>query len=202
MDLGKTLLQSGAKIEEVLEWQIRVQTADDVKFRDGFRVSGSGGLESLFQRHRVGARSVFLPAERAEPAGGYANIRWIDVPVDVEISYVAMHALANLIRHPAEAENVAGPVKDESIVAIESLACHHLVVNSAKTRVIRLKRVSLAQTRHYLDDIPGSAEKGQSCVVSFRVKALNDMPPSKLVEILSAAYFLGAAQCGGATMGR
>ena len=74
MDLRKALLEAGNQVEKILERQIGMQSADDVKLRDCLGVAGSGGLKSLFQRHGVGARGVLLAPESAQPAGGHANI--------------------------------------------------------------------------------------------------------------------------------
>ena len=65
MYLRKTLLQSGAKIEKILERKVGMESADDVKFRDSLAVSGGGGFKGLLQGHGVCARRVFLAAEGA-----------------------------------------------------------------------------------------------------------------------------------------
>jgi len=43
----KALLESGAEIEEILKWQIGMQSANDVELRHRLAVSGSRSLESL-----------------------------------------------------------------------------------------------------------------------------------------------------------
>jgi len=115
MNLRKALFQAGAEIEEILKRQVRMQSADDVEFGDGLAVSGGGGFERLVERHGVGAGSVFLAAESAEAAGRDADIGGIDVAIDVEIRLAAMHALADVVGHPAHGEDVSGAVESEGI---------------------------------------------------------------------------------------
>ncbi len=124
-----------------------MQSADDVKFGDGLGVTGSRGLEGLFERHGVGAGRVFLAAEGAQAAGGHADIRRIDMAVDVEISLVAVHALAHEVGHPAHGENVAGAVEGEGVVGAEALAGHDFSVDRRQARIVGLKSVVLEAVR-------------------------------------------------------
>src|SRR6266853_1806398 len=94
MYLWKALLQSRAEVEKILKGQIRMQSPDNVKLSDRFGVPRSRGLKSVLERHGVGAGRIFLAAECAESASGNAHVRRVDVPVDVEISPVAVHAFA------------------------------------------------------------------------------------------------------------
>src|SRR5579859_5714110 len=116
MHLRKALLQSGAEIEKILERQVGMESANDVEFRDRFGIAGGRSFESLFERHGVGAGRVLLAAKGAQSAGGDANVRGIDVAVDVEISLVAVHALADQVGHPPHGENVAGAVERKGVV--------------------------------------------------------------------------------------
>ncbi len=65
MHLRKALLQAGTEIEEVLKRQVRMQSTDDVEFGDCLGVAGRGGFERFFERHGVGAGSVFFAAKGA-----------------------------------------------------------------------------------------------------------------------------------------
>ena len=116
-----------------------MQPADDVKLGHRFGVAGSRGLEGLFERHRVGAGSVFLAAEGAQAAGRHANVGRIDMAIDVEVRLVAVHALADLIRQPADGEDVAGAVERESVVVGQAFAGQHLVVNGLEAGVVGLE---------------------------------------------------------------
>ena len=136
-----------------------MQAADNVKFRDRFGVTGSGGLKSLVESHGVSARCIFLAPEGAEAAGCDANIRRIDVAIDVEISFIAVHAFAHGVGQPAHGENVAGPVEGESVVGIEALAGKNFLVNRRQARVIRLESMGQARGRHHPDDNAGRWRK-------------------------------------------
>ncbi len=111
MHLRKTLFQPGNEIEKVLERQIGMQSADDVKLRDRFGVAGSCSLESFLESHGVSARRFFFSAESAQTASGHTNIGRIDVAIDVEIGRIAMHSLAHGISQPSHSEDVAAAVK-------------------------------------------------------------------------------------------
>ena len=84
-----------------------MQAADDVELGDCFRVAGRGGLPRFFERHGVAGRIALLASERAELAGGHAHVGGIDVPVDVEVGHVAVHALANMIGQPSYSQHIA-----------------------------------------------------------------------------------------------
>ena len=71
---GKRCFKPEHKIEKVLKRQVRMQSADDVELGDRLAIAGSGGLESLFERHGVGAGRVLLAAKGAQAAGRDADI--------------------------------------------------------------------------------------------------------------------------------
>src|SRR5271168_4183929 len=129
-----------------------MQSSDDVKLSDRLTVSRSCGLESLLERHGIGAGRIFLAAEGAEAAGRYTDVGGVDVAIHVEIRLVAMHALADVVSHPAHGENVAGAVEGEGVVRVEALAVHDFAVDRLQARVVGLKRV---KRRHLPDDIAG-----------------------------------------------
>src|SRR5690348_11597078 len=141
MYLRKSLLQAGAQVEKVLEWQVRMQPADDVKFSNRFGISRSCSLEGLLQRHRIGTRRIFLASESAQAARCYADIRRIDMAVDVEIRLVAMHPLTHEIGHPAHGEDIARPVKRKRISGIKTHARENFFMDRLQPRIVRLKPV-------------------------------------------------------------
>ncbi len=159
MHLRKTLLQAGAQIEKILEGQIGMQAADDVKLGDGLGVSRGGSFKSLIERHSVGAGRVSLAAEGAQAAGRYANVGGVDVAIDVEIRLIAMHALTDVIGHPAHSENVAGAVEGKGVRRVEPLTCDHSGVDGLKARVVGPKWMIFARRRHRLHDIAGKHQK-------------------------------------------
>lgn len=80
------------------------------------------------------------------------------MPIDVEICLVAMHALADVIGHPAHSENIAGAVEGEGVCRVQSLTGQHLGVNRLQAGVVRLKSV---RSCHPFDDIAGAYVKSQ-----------------------------------------
>src|SRR5271170_51375 len=102
MNLGEALLQSGDEVEKILEWQVGVQSAHDVKFSDRFAVAGGRGFESFFERHGVGAGRVFFSAKGTQAASRDTYVGWVNVAIDVEIGTIAMHPLAHQICHPTD----------------------------------------------------------------------------------------------------
>src|SRR5579864_953108 len=153
MYLRKALLQPRAKIEEILERQVGMQSAHNVEFRHSFGVTRSRCLVSLFQRHRIRARSILLPAKRAQSARRHANVRRIDMPVDVEISLVAVHPFAHRVRHPTDGKDVSGPIKSQRIIGVQALAGNNLGVDWLNAPIVSLKRMVWERGRHSIYDI-------------------------------------------------
>ena len=122
---GKRCFRPEIKSRKYWNGRSGCKSADDVELGDRFAVSGSRGFESFFERHGVRAGRVFLAAKGAEPASRNANICGINVAIDVEVRLVAMHALAHVIRQPADRENVAGAIKRKRVVGSETLASHN-----------------------------------------------------------------------------
>jgi hypothetical protein len=61
--LGKALLKAGYQVEEILEWKIRMQAADDVKLRHRLGVAGGCGLPRFFEGHGIGPFATFSAAK-------------------------------------------------------------------------------------------------------------------------------------------
>ena len=129
MNLRKALLEAGDEIEKILEGQIGMQSADDVKFRDSFVVAGGRGFEGLFKSHRVRAGRIFLSSKGTQAARGHADIGRIQMAIDVEVSAIAMHALADVIGHPANRENISGAIEGERVLGIQAFARNNLVMD-------------------------------------------------------------------------
>src|SRR5579864_550339 len=116
-----------------------MQAAHDVKLSNRFAVAGSSGFKRLFERHCVGAGAVFPAAKCAQTACGDADIGGIYVAIDVEISLIAMHALAHVVGQPADSEDVPGSVERERVIRTEALTSKHLIVNRRESLVIGLE---------------------------------------------------------------
>ena len=120
--LRKALLQAAQHLAVPIESQLRMQAAHDVKFGDGFAVALAGLVPDLFERHRVRLGIALLLAERAQLATGHADIGGIDVAVDVEVSLVAVQALADLVRQPADAQQIRSAVNRQAVLVGQPLA--------------------------------------------------------------------------------
>ena len=84
------LFQTANQREVVLERQVRMQAADDVKFRGAFGDAVTGTLIDFFERKVVGAGCIGRTAKGAEFAVRDADVGGVDVAIDVEIGDVAV----------------------------------------------------------------------------------------------------------------
>ena len=116
-----------------------MQASHDVEFCDGFAVPGSRCLKGLFESHGVGARRVLFSPESAQAASSDAYIRRIDMAIHVEIGFIAVHALADMVRQPADRQNIAGSIQSQSVVSIEAFASQDLLVDRHKAGIISLE---------------------------------------------------------------
>ncbi len=138
-----------------------MQASDDVKLGDRLIVSRGRRFERLLKRHCVGPRRIFLAAEGAEAARRDAHIRGINMAINVEVGLVAMHALADVVSHPAHSEYIAGAVERKRVGGIKAVAGHQFGMNRLQPGVVSLKRVVLARDKHPFDDIAGARRKSQ-----------------------------------------
>src|SRR6267142_2397078 len=118
-----------------------MQAADNVELGDSFRVAGCGCLPSFFQCHGVGAGLIFLTAKCAEATGGHADIRGIDMPIDVEIADVAVLLFANMVCEPADGQEVARAKQGKTVVKVQTLASHNFGSDRLEGAVVRLERM-------------------------------------------------------------
>src|SRR3984893_10981627 len=103
-----------------------MQAADDVKFRRAFCNALRCALVDLIQRERVSAGCVRRASESAKAAMRYANIRGVNVPVDVVIADISVLLLADVIPKPAERKQIVRLVKRDAVFRIEALAGENL----------------------------------------------------------------------------
>ena len=116
-----------------------MQASHDVEFCDGFAVPGSGCFKGFFERHCVGTRRVLFSSEGAEAAGSDTYIRRIDMAIQVEIGFIAVQALADLVRQPADRQNIARTIQGQSVVSIEAFASQHLLMDWHKAGIVGLE---------------------------------------------------------------
>src|SRR5271168_1657928 len=128
-----------------------------MEFGDRLGISGRGGFEGFLERHGVSARSVLLAAKGAQTASRDADIGRINMPVDVEIRFVAVHALAHMVGHPAHGENIAGAVECKGICRVETITGQDFGLDRLKARVVRLESVrgKSVWRRHSLNHTAG-----------------------------------------------
>src|SRR5580704_360960 len=99
-----------------------MQAADDVKFRRAFRHAFRRALVNFIERECVSAGRVRRASESAEAAMRYANIRGVNVAVDVVIADISVLLLADVIAKPAERKQIVRFVKRDAVFRIETLA--------------------------------------------------------------------------------
>ena len=66
----------------------------------------------------------------------------------VEVGFVTMHALAYMVRKPANRKDVRAAIESQGIIRAEPFPCQHLIADHAEAWIIRLKCVR----RHHLND--------------------------------------------------
>src|SRR5487761_620370 len=106
MDLREALLEAANHVEIERKRQIGMQAAHDVKFRRAFGDALPGALPDFLERVGVRARGIVVAPKSAEFAMRAADIRRIDVPVDVVVADVAVTLRATVFREPADSQQV------------------------------------------------------------------------------------------------
>jgi len=100
------LLQPADHFQKIFERQVRVQAADDVKLQRPFAHALFRARINFIQCKIVSARRIRIAAKRAQFAVRHANIRRIDMPVDIVVCDVAVLFLAHVIRQPAHGKQI------------------------------------------------------------------------------------------------
>ena len=102
VELGVGFVQQADDVEVVVVFALVVQAADDVHFGaavfDGFAAAG----EDLLVVHQVTLRVAQVGAEGAEHAAVDADVRGVEVRVDVVVGGVAVLALADEVGELAD----------------------------------------------------------------------------------------------------
>ena len=118
VDRREALFQPAKEIDVILERQVGMEAADNVKFGHGFRPVFARDAESFLQRHGVRSRSVRLAPESAQLATGHADIGGIEVAIDVKVRALAVHLFTDMMRQVTEGEDVARIVKRHAVVKV------------------------------------------------------------------------------------
>jgi len=136
MHVRVLLLQPADQFQKIVEGKIGMQPADNVKLRGAFPHPLRGPLVNLLEGKGVRSGSAGIAAKGAELAMGHANVRRIDVAVDVVIGHVAVPLFAHIIRKPADCQQVGRLVKRKAVVKGQALAPQHLVGDGLQARVV------------------------------------------------------------------
>ena len=123
---GKRRFSAADQIEVIVEGKIGMQPADDVKFRGAFGHALRRASHISSSAIRVRPRRVGRAAKGAQLAVRHANVRGIDVPVDVEVADVPVALLAHVVREPADGQQVVRFEQRQAVFGRQALAGEHL----------------------------------------------------------------------------
>src|ERR1700751_904289 len=112
-----------------------MQSTDNMKLRGTFCDSITGALVDFVQGEIVSAGRIGRATKRAELAVRHANVRGIDVAIDVEIRDVAVLLLAHVIREPADGEQIMRLIQRKPVFGMQALAREHLLSHGLQARV-------------------------------------------------------------------
>ena len=130
IELWERLVQRAHDIEILLERPGRMQPRDDMQPREiriAHRVAHDG--DRLRLRHRISARVLRIPPERAELAAARADIREIHMTVHIIIDDIAALAPAHRIRQSAEPGDVVTVEQTDAVRARQALTAQDLLLD-------------------------------------------------------------------------
>ena len=132
----------------VLDAELRVQAADDVQLGDVPGDVAGGDLDRFL--HRVGPPpgAAVLLGERAQGAGGDADVGGVQVAVDVEERRVAVEPLADEVGEPPDAEQVRGGRDEHPLGERKAFAGDHLLGHPGKSPVEERTQPPRVHGRH------------------------------------------------------
>src|SRR6478672_2368495 len=115
MKLRVMLLKSGKQIGEITERQLGIQPARNMELCRAFFYSFTGNPQAVVNVMRVGVGLSRCAIKAAKLAVGVANIRRIEVAVNIEISGAAMLAAANAVGEFAQGRQVVGCEQSDAV---------------------------------------------------------------------------------------
>src|SRR5580658_9603026 len=122
MHTGAALFEAADQFEVMIEGQIRMQAADDVKLRGPFANALFRALVDLLESKRVSTGRVRIAAKSAEFAMRDAYVGRVDVAIDVVVGNVSVALLTNVVREPADGQKVRRTVKRDAVIHRQALA--------------------------------------------------------------------------------
>ena len=131
---GKRALSARQEVEIPGVGERRVEAADDVELRDAVVPAGRGLRDGFLDRHRVAAVHAGLPRPGAERAVDPAEVRRVQVAVDVVVADVPVLLLADEVRERADAEDVGRREERDAVLEREAPALGDLLGDRAEGR--------------------------------------------------------------------
>src|ERR1700730_14959252 len=107
-----------------------------MKFRGAFTQTLFGALPDLFEGKRVSAGRLRAAAEGAELAMRHADVSWVDVPVEVEVADVAVALFADVVRQPAQGQQIGRAVKGDAVFEGEPFGGENFGGGGFKPRIV------------------------------------------------------------------
>ena len=140
MDLRKALLQPANQFEVILEWQIGMQSADNVKFGGAFGYSSGRALPDFIQRKRVRSAVARRAPKCAQLAMRDAHVGGIDVPVDVvsSVTFPCFFSRTWFASQPSASRSL-DLEKRQAVFRRQPLARQHSIRDRFQPRVRDLK---------------------------------------------------------------
>src|SRR5256885_8784480 len=120
MHARAALLEPTNQLKKMVEGEVRMQATDNVEFGGAFPDALLRALISFFEREGVRARGVRVAPKGAKFAVRYANVRRINVPVDVVIGDVAMPLFADVVRQPAYRQQIGRAVQCNAVLSFQA----------------------------------------------------------------------------------
>jgi hypothetical protein len=133
--LREALLQAADQVEVIFERQVGMKSADDVKLRGALGNTLRRPLINFIERICVRAWRIRRAAKRAQLAVRHADVRRIDVPVDVEVADVAVLFFADVVRQPAHRQQVVRLIEREAVFGGQAFAGQYSLRNGFEPRV-------------------------------------------------------------------
>lgn len=147
--VGEGAFQPAQQVKVVVELERRMQSADDVDFRDTSFIVGPDFGNGLLDGVGVGPFLSGLAVKRAKRAVPVADVRWVEVMVDIVVSHVAMSRAADGVGQVAEQRDRPGFKQGHPVVEGKPLTGLYFLGN-AENRVTghkyRLKTCEMHQT--------------------------------------------------------
>ena len=128
VELREALVQRLHDAEVILERPGRMEPRNDV---ESCEVRVAHGVlddrDGLRLRHRIGALLIRIAAKGAELTVGCADIRQIDVAVDIVVDDVPALLAAHMVSQSAEPGEVMAVEKPYPVLSRQALPAHHLL---------------------------------------------------------------------------